>query len=150
MNHISFLVRKLFARNGTSQNCYLLLWPDLEGSIYDLKRSTRVPLDSERAKDSYSTCSAALSQLGAKWHGGWQPPPMCILGCGNSMCGWGFNAQIYDIDTRNMPPKGILRSEDDNYLMHLGMLATSYRIRENWNVSEVVGSKTETGVGLEP
>ena len=31
-----------------------LLWPDLEGSRYDIKMSTRVPLASERPKDPFS------------------------------------------------------------------------------------------------
>ena len=48
----------------------VLFWPDLEGSRYDLRRSTRVPLNSERPKDSFSPSPATLCQLGAKWHGG--------------------------------------------------------------------------------
>ena len=52
-----------------------LLWPDLEGSRYDLKRLTRVPVDWERPKDSFNLYLTALSQLGAKWHGGCSPPP---------------------------------------------------------------------------
>ena len=36
----------------------------------------RVPMDSERPKDLFSFCLAALSQLEAKWHGG---APMCVL-----------------------------------------------------------------------
>ena len=72
------------------------LWPDLEGSRYDLKRWTRVPLDSERPKDSFSLYPKYLSQLGAKWHGGlaWQPP-MCVLGWGNNMCGRGLRRHIF-------------------------------------------------------
>ena len=50
-----------------------LLLPDLKESRYDLKRSTRVPLDSEPPKDSFSFHPTALSQLGAKWHGGGNP-----------------------------------------------------------------------------
>ena len=56
-----------------------------------LKRSTRVPLDSEHPKDSFGPCPTVLSQSGAKWHGGLQPPPMCVLGWENSMCGRGLN-----------------------------------------------------------
>ena len=70
-----------------------LLWPDLEGSSlsrYNLKRSTRVPLDSERPKDSCSFHPTALSQIGAKWHGGVatpSPPPRAFyIGWGNNMC----------------------------------------------------------------
>ena len=67
-----------------------LLWPDLEGSRYGLKRSTRVPLDSYHPKDSFSFCPTALSQLGVKWHGELPPPHMCVLGWGNVMCGRGL------------------------------------------------------------
>ena len=43
---------------------------------YDLKRSTRVPLDSERHKDSFGFRPTAPSQLGAKWLGvGGNPLP---------------------------------------------------------------------------
>ena len=51
--------------------------------------STRVPMDSERPKDSLSFCPAALYQLEAKWHRG-APPLMCVLGWGNKMCGRGL------------------------------------------------------------
>ena len=37
------------------------LWPDLEGSRYDLKRSTRVPLDSEHPKDLFGLCPTVIS-----------------------------------------------------------------------------------------
>ena len=72
---LSFLVRKLFAKNGKSANLYLFFLPDLEGSRYDLKRSTRVPLDSEHPKNSFGLRPTFLSQLGAKWHGGVATPP---------------------------------------------------------------------------
>ena len=75
---LSFLIRNLFAKNGKSSNrCLFFLSPDLEGSRYDLKRSTRVPLDLEHPKDSFGLCPTVLSQLGAKWHGGGcnHPPP---------------------------------------------------------------------------
>ena len=66
-----------------------LLWPELEGSRYDLKRSTRVLLDSKRPMDSFSLYPTALSQLGAKGRG-LAPPAMCVLWWGNSMCGRGL------------------------------------------------------------
>ena len=49
------------------------LWPDLGG--YDLKRSTRVPLDSEHPKDLFGLRPTVLSLLSTKWHGGLQPLP---------------------------------------------------------------------------
>ena len=69
--------------NWREQRCLITY---LDPSRYDLKKSTRVPLDSERPKDSFNLCPTALSQLGAKWHGG-GTPHMCVLGWGNSMCG---------------------------------------------------------------
>ena len=71
---LSFLVWKLFAKNRKSSNRHLFLWPDLEGSRYGLKRSTRVSLDSQHPKDSFGLCLTVLSQFGTKWHGGLQPP----------------------------------------------------------------------------
>ena len=48
-------------------------------------------MDSEHPKDSFGFCPTVLSQLGAKWHGGLNPPPMCVLGWGNSLCGRGLS-----------------------------------------------------------
>ena len=52
-----------------------LLWPDLEGSRYYLKRSNRVRLDWEGPKNLFGIRPTVLSQLGAKWHGGVAPHP---------------------------------------------------------------------------
>ena len=57
------------------KSLYFFLGPDLEGSRYALKRSTRVPLDSEHPTDLSGISPTVLSQLGAKWHGGCNPPP---------------------------------------------------------------------------
>ena len=89
---LSLLVRKFFCeKQFILKSLSFLLWPDLEGSRYDLKRSTRVPLDVEYPKDLFGRCPTVLYQLEAKWHGGLQPPPMCVLGWGNNMCGRGLN-----------------------------------------------------------
>ena len=62
----------------------ILILPDLQGSRYDLKRLTRVSLDSEHPKNLLGLCPTVLSQLGTKWLGWWQSPPtrtsMCVLG----------------------------------------------------------------------
>ena len=90
---LSFLVWKIFAKTCKSSNCHLFfIWPDLEGSRYDLKRSTRVSLGSQQPNHSFGLCPAVLSQLWAKWHGGCNPPPMCVLGWENSMCGRGLSS----------------------------------------------------------
>ena len=74
---------------------YFLLWPDLQGLRYDLKRSTRIPLYSKRPEDSFGLRPTVPLQLWAKWHGVVAaPPPMCVLGWGNSMCGRGVKSNF--------------------------------------------------------
>ena len=75
-----FSVRKLFAKNGTSSNCYLfsLTWPG-GVKIGQSSRSTLAPLDSQYPKESFGLCPTVPSQLGVKWHGGLHPPPTCAF-----------------------------------------------------------------------
>ena len=90
---LDFLVLKLFAKNDTPSNRYLSFFdPTWGGSRYDLKRSTRVPLDSEHPKDLFGLRPTVIYLLSTKWHGGCNLPPIprCILGWGNSMCGRGL------------------------------------------------------------
>ena len=62
-----------YLRKTVNLTIAFFLGPHLEGSRYDLKRSTRVPLDSKHLKESFGLCSTVLYQLGAKWHGGLHP-----------------------------------------------------------------------------
>ena len=80
LNKSAFFLSSAFIREKLygSKSLSFLLWPNLEGSRHDLKGSTRIPLDSERPKNSFSLYPTALSQLGR--NGGW----------GNSMCGRGL------------------------------------------------------------
>ena len=96
INPLSFLVRKLFAKKKAEKHLKIATYFTLTrpGGVNDLKRSTRVMLDSERPNDSFSLCPTALSQLEAKWHGGGNPP-MCVLGWGNSVCGRGLRTNIF-------------------------------------------------------
>ena len=58
--------------------------------MVDPNRSTRTPLDSERPKLSAGLCREALSHSGARWRGGWHPPPSGAFSSGEKSCGQGL------------------------------------------------------------